>query len=84
MTDKARIRIAAAVTALFVAGISFAGLAAREDGPVPATTTPAATAPATTATIDDSVSVARRSDDRYESDDGYERGERYEEVEDDE
>jgi hypothetical protein len=76
MTDKVRIRIAAAVTALFLAGISFAGLAARDDRPVPATTTPVATTPAPAATISDSVPVARRSDDRSESD------ERYEEVED--
>ena len=38
MTDKARIKIAAAVTALFLAGISAAGLAVRDDQPQAATT----------------------------------------------
>ena len=33
MTDKTRIKIAAAVTALFLAGISTVGLAARSDSP---------------------------------------------------
>jgi hypothetical protein len=42
MTDKARIRIAAAVTALFLVGISAAGLAARDDQPRPATAAAAA------------------------------------------
>ncbi|HWK28718.1 MAG TPA: hypothetical protein VNS09_19295 [Solirubrobacter sp.] len=35
MTDKTRIRIAGAVTAVFLAGISVAGLAARHDQPRP-------------------------------------------------
>ena len=38
MTDKARIKIAAGVTALFLAGISAAGLAARDGQPQAATT----------------------------------------------
>ena len=42
MTDKARIKIAAGVTALFLAGISAAGLAVRDGQPQAATT---ATAP---------------------------------------
>ena len=48
MTDKTRIRIGAGVTVLFLAGISAAGLAAR-DGQPPATATaarPPATLPA--------------------------------------
>lgn len=45
MSDKARIRIAAAVTALFLAALSTAGLAMRSDGPPHATVAaPAATA----------------------------------------
>lgn len=36
MTDKTRIKIAAIVTALFLAGISAIGLAARSDAPAAA------------------------------------------------
>ena len=43
MTDKARIKIAAAVTALFLAGMSAAGLAARDHQPRAAATAAAAT-----------------------------------------
>ena len=40
MTHKARIRIAAAVTCLFLAGLTAAGIASRRDSPdQPATTT---------------------------------------------
>ena len=45
MTDKARIKIAAIVTALFLAGISTAGLALHKHEPATAgATTPAAAA----------------------------------------
>jgi len=44
MTDKARIKIAAIVTALFLAGICAAGLAVRDGQPQAAAT---ATAPST-------------------------------------
>jgi hypothetical protein len=37
MADKTRIRIAAAVTALFLAGVSAAGLTFRDHRPQPAT-----------------------------------------------
>ena len=57
MTDKARIRIAAAVTALFLAGISAAGLVAH--GHAPATTASLATPSANTPT------AARGDDDGY-------------------
>jgi hypothetical protein len=71
MADKVRIKIAAAVTALFLAGISVAGLAVRDDHPPAATaaTAPAIAAPAT--------ARARGDDNRYEA-------ERYEDAEDDE
>jgi hypothetical protein len=78
MTDKARIRIAAAVTALFLAGISAAGLAARDDRPQAATTTVPPTAASQTPTA--SASSGDRGDsERYEAD-----HERSEEFEDDE
>ena len=38
MTDKARIKIATIVTALFLAGISTAGLTLHKHAPAPATT----------------------------------------------
>jgi hypothetical protein len=47
MTDKTRIKIAAAVTALFLAGISAVGLAARDDQPQAAARPTAQPAPAT-------------------------------------
>jgi hypothetical protein len=74
MTDKARIRIAAAITALFLAGISAAGLAAR-DHPRRAAATAAAPSIATPAP--NATAAARGDDDRYD-------GEDYEEAEDDE
>ena len=72
MSEKARIKIAAAVTALFLAGISVAGLAAHDDRPHPATsaTAPSIAAPAPTAAAVDQS----RGDE----------GERYAEIEDDE
>lgn len=80
MTDKARIKIAAAVTALFLAGISAAGLAARDDQPQPATTAtaPSIATPARTAAAADSATGGARGDD-----DGFD-AERYGEIEDDE
>ena len=82
MTDKTRIKIAAAVTALFLAGISAAGLAARDDQPQAAATTtarPAAPTPAPTAALDRSAAAGERGNQEgYEADD-----EPYEEHEDD-
>jgi hypothetical protein len=82
MTDKTRIKIAAAVTALFLAGISAAGLAARDDQPQAAATTtaqPTAPTPAPAA-LNRAASAGERSDyEGYETDD-----EPYEEHEDDE
>jgi hypothetical protein len=40
MTDKARLRIAAAVTAVFIAAISFAGVSAHSSKPVRAVVQP--------------------------------------------
>jgi hypothetical protein len=82
MTDKTRIKIAAAVTALFLAGISAAGLAARDDQPqATATAQPTAPTPAPTSALDRSAPAQERSGDEqgYEADD-----EPYEEHEDDE
>ena len=82
MTDKARIRLAAAVTALFLAGISAAGLAARDDQPRAATTAARPTVPSSTpsATTDASPSSEGRGDsERYQGPD-----EIFEELEDDE
>jgi hypothetical protein len=69
MSDKARIRIAATVTALFLAGISAAGLATHggQPQPAPTTTTPSTATQARTAPPD----VPATGDDRYEgSEDG--------------
>ena len=74
MTDKARIRIAAAVTALFLAGVSAAGLVAHDHRPQSA-------APATAASIappSANATAAARGDEE-----GY-GAEGYEEHEDDE
>jgi hypothetical protein len=82
MTDKTRIKIAAAVTALFLAGISAAGLAARDDQPqAAATATAQPTAPTPVpAALNRSAPAEERSDyERYETDD-----EPSEEHEDDE
>ena len=71
MTDKARIRIAAAVTALFLAGISAAGLVAHDHRPQTA-------APATTASLAtpsaNATTAARGDDDGYGAQ-GYEEHE---------
>ena len=71
MTDKARIRIAATVTALFLAGISAAGLVAHGHQPQPAApaTTAAITAPSANAT------TAARGDDGGYGGQGYEEHE---------
>ena len=65
MSDKARIRIAATVTALFLAGISAAGLAAHSGHPQPATatTTPSAATPARASAPD----LLATGDDRFEA-----------------
>jgi hypothetical protein len=62
MTDKARIKIAAAVTALFLAGISAAGLATRDHQPQPATATSIAR-PAPTVAAEEPLNYAEREDD---------------------
>ena len=59
MADKTRIKIAAAVTALFLAGLSAAGLTFRDHRPQP-TAAHAAVVPAAPAVR------AVRVDDRYE------------------
>ena len=58
MTDKARIKIAAGVTALLLAGICAAGLAIRDDQPQAAATAaaPAGETPAPNAEADNSAS----------------------------
>ena len=60
MTDKARIKIAAIVTALFLAGICAAGLAVR-DGQPQAAATAAAPATAPDAAAGESTSGEDRS-----------------------
>jgi hypothetical protein len=70
MTDKTRIKIAAAVTALFLAGISIVGLAARSDSPQKTAVTDAA-APAVQAPTTAKSSVAS-STPAWVEDDGYE------------
>lgn len=69
VTDRTRIRIAAAVTALFLAGVSAAGLAARDDGPR-AAAAPAAQTPAATA-----APVATPDQRAFGDDEGYEERE---------
>ena len=71
MTDKARIRIAAAVTALFLAGISAAGLAAHDRQPLPSKATPAASIATPSA---NATTAARGGDDGYGAQ-GYEEHE---------
>ena len=62
MTDKARIKIVAGVTGLFLAGICAAGLAARDGQPQAATaaTAPSIATPAPDAAADDSASGSDR------------------------
>jgi hypothetical protein len=80
MTDKTRIKIAAAVTALFLSGISAAGLAARDDQPqATATAQPTAPPPAPAALDRSAPAEERGNHEGYETDD-----EPYEEHEDDE
>ena len=74
MSDKIRIRIAAGVTALFLAAISAAGLAVRHDGVAGRAATPAAQ-PAATAGSAQPVAAPRSDDDeRYEYADSDEEG----------
>ena len=69
MTDGARIKIAASVTALFLAGISAAGLAAGDDLPQNATT--AITTPSGPAATDGSASGEPRGDEERYDAEGY-------------
>ena len=78
MTHNTRIKIAAAVTALFLAGISAAGLAARDEQPQAAATPAAQPAPATQPPTAAPTSAGPAYDDQRDDD------ERYEENEDDE
>jgi hypothetical protein len=78
MADQARIKIAAAVTALFLAGISAAGLAAHDHRPQSAATATAASLATPTPKAAAGGSAAARGED-----DGY-GAEDYEELEDDE
>lgn len=74
MTDKTRIKIAAIVTALFLAGISAIGLAARSD--TPAAAPASARAPAAPATAvppqQTSTPVARPAGNHENEDDEHE------------
>jgi hypothetical protein len=77
MTDKTRIKIAAAVTALFLAGLSAAGLAARNDAPQAAIGSAAApTAQQTPTSLEAPGAVPDTEPSTYEGesydDDGYE------------
>lgn len=93
MTDKTRIKIAATVTALFLAGISTVGLAARSHKPEQTAASPAAPAAIQTpATAETSIAAAappsteaeRYEDEAESSDDEHEdySDERYPERED--
>jgi hypothetical protein len=62
MTDKLRIKLAAGVTALFLAGISVAGLAVRDQQPQTATTPQPAVATAAPAP----AGATFAGDDRFE------------------
>ena len=77
MTDKVRVKIAAAVIALFLAGISAAGLAARDHQPRAAATATAPSMATPTPNAAAGGSAAARGDDDYDA-------EGYEELEDDE
>ena len=67
MTDKARIKIAAIVTALFLAGISTAGMALRQHAPATAgATLPAAVAVQQPAAAPPTQVSARGEQDGYE------------------
>jgi hypothetical protein len=65
MTDKARIKIAALVTALFLAGISTAGVALHKHAPV----TAGAATPATS--VQQAATGPQLSGDDEHEDDGY-------------
>jgi hypothetical protein len=71
MTDKTRIKIAAAVTALFLAGISTVGLAARSDSPqktaVSDAAAPAVQPPMTAKSSVASSTPSSTEDERYEN-----------------
>lgn len=62
MTDNARIKIAAVVTALFLAAVSLAGIATRADAPKAASAAPVAAAaqqPTTTTPVGEYEDEAR-------------------------
>ena len=71
MTAKTRIKIAAAVTALFLAGISIVGLAARSDSPqkiaISDAAAPAVQAPTTAKSSVVSSTPSSIEDEGYES-----------------
>jgi len=71
MTDKTRIKIAAVVTALFLAGISIVGLAARSDSPqktaVSDAAAPAVQAPTTAKSSVASSTPSSIEDESYEN-----------------
>ena len=68
MTEKARIKVAAIVTALFLAGISTAGLALRRHEPATAGATPAAAAVQQPTVAQTAQVTARGEQDGYEND----------------
>jgi hypothetical protein len=67
MTNKARIRVAAAVTALFLAGVSAAGLAVHSDGTAKKSAPAAASQSAASSTAA-STPLAPLDDERYRDD----------------
>jgi hypothetical protein len=67
MTDRARIRIAAAITALFLAGISTAGLTVR-DRRLPVTTVSEPDAPSATGPSPDARSDVDESEESERDD----------------
>jgi len=80
MTDKKRIRVAAGVTAMFLAAVSAAGIAThaasvRPSAPPPAAAAVAPTTAASAPSAADQPAVAWDRDDHDEDDDHDERGE---------
>lgn len=71
MTDKSRIKIAATITALFLAGISAAGLAARNDEPQASRASVAAPTAQQTPTAVQAPSAAPATESAPYEDDGY-------------
>jgi hypothetical protein len=84
MTDKSRIKIAATITALFLAGISAAGLAARDVEPQRAQASVAAPTAQQTPTAVQAPNAAPATESSTYDDDGYDDDREADDREDDE